>query len=134
VLKPCDPKLVLSFRLALVEALGVFSTSSGDPNMGVPYLDLYGIFPHMHERGISLDAQIARADGSEVCAVDVPRWDFGWQLLYFYNTPVRVGPGDRLRTRCNYDTRGLTSPLLPGWGTQSEMCLAGLVLALPPRP
>ncbi|HEU4539102.1 MAG TPA: hypothetical protein VFS00_33505 [Polyangiaceae bacterium] len=98
----------------------------------IPYLDVYGLFPHMHERGLSLEASIGRADGSDECSVRVPRWDFGWQLIYFYDTPMRFGPGDSLRATCTYDTRGLTSPLLPGWGTQNEMCLTGLLFALPP--
>ncbi|HEU4405604.1 MAG TPA: hypothetical protein VFS43_09965 [Polyangiaceae bacterium] len=100
---------------------------------GAPYLDLYGVFPHMHERGLSLETSVERADGADVCALDVPRWDFHWQLMYFYDEPLRLGPGDRLRTRCTYDTRGLDAPLTPGWGTENEMCLSGLLLALP-RP
>ncbi|HEU4413047.1 MAG TPA: hypothetical protein VFS43_47835 [Polyangiaceae bacterium] len=101
----------------------------GEP---IPYLDVYGVFPHMHERGLSLRSSLGRADGSEACTLDVPRWDFGWQLIYFYDEPLRFGPGDRLRATCTYDTRGMSAPLRPGWSTQDEMCLTGLLFALPP--
>jgi copper type II ascorbate-dependent monooxygenase-like protein len=107
----------------------IVASQLGSP---LSYLDVYGVFPHMHERGLSLDASIGRADGSEQCTLRVPRWDFGWQLIYFYDEPLRFGPGDSLRTTCTFDTRGLDSPLLPGWSTQNEMCLTGLLLALPP--
>ena len=65
-------------------------------------------------------------DGSETCGVDVPRWDFAWQLYYFYEQPVRLGPGDRIRVTCTFDTRGATEPVMPGWGTGDEMCLLGV--------
>ncbi|HEU4536698.1 MAG TPA: hypothetical protein VFS00_21380, partial [Polyangiaceae bacterium] len=99
-----------------------------------PYLEVFGVFPHMHERGVSLAASLGRADGTEACVVDVPRWVFAWQLIYFYDAPLRFGPGDRLRTSCTYDTRGLDAPLLPGWSTSDEMCLTGLLLAPPAAP
>jgi hypothetical protein len=46
--------------------------------------------------------------------------------MYFYETPMRVGADDTLHVTCTYDTRGATEPVLPGWGTQNEMCLMGM--------
>ena len=62
---------------------------------------------------------------------EVPRWDFAWQLYYFYEEPVPFASGDRLRVTCDYDTRAATEPVLPGWGTYNEMCLLGLFLVPP---
>ena len=94
-------------------------------------LNLFGVFPHMHERGRTL--RIERVRNNETsCLADVGRWDFDWQLIYFYREPVTLRLGDRLRVTCTYNTEGLSEPVLPGWGTRNEMCLAGLYLTLPP--
>ncbi|MCY1013882.1 hypothetical protein OV079_51830 [Nannocystis pusilla] len=34
----------------------------------------------------------------------------------------------KLRITCDYDTRGAKDPVLPGWGTSNEMCLAGVFI------
>jgi len=59
---------------------------------------------------------------------DVPRWDFNWQLQYFYEQPRTLSGNDTLRVTCTFDTSGETEPVLPGWGTHNEMCLMGLFL------
>jgi hypothetical protein len=89
---------------------------------------LYGVFPHMHELGRSMSIERLPAAGSTECVGDVPRWDFNWQLFYFYREPVTLRAGDRMRVTCTFDTTSRTEPTLPGWGTQNEMCLAGLFL------
>lgn len=95
---------------------------------GIPALDLYGVLPHMHAMGRSLRFDVVHADGSEDCGAEVKSWDFDWQLYYFYETPIRLGAGDRVRVTCTFDTREATEPVLPGWGTDNEMCLLGVYL------
>lgn len=51
---------------------------------------------------------------------------FGGQLYYFYAEPLPLTPKSTLRITCDYDTQSAKTPVLPGWGTQNEMCLAGL--------
>src|SRR5690606_22976639 len=53
---------------------------------------------------------------------------FNWQLFYFYDEPILLRGDDTLRVTCHFDTRGREEPVTPGWGTQNEMCLAGLFL------
>jgi hypothetical protein len=91
---------------------------------GVAGFDVYGVYPHMHERGTKMHMDVAGPDPS--CAADVPSWDFHWQRMYFYEQPLRVDADDTLHVTCTYDTRGASGPVLPGWGTQNEMCLMGL--------
>lgn len=91
-------------------------------------VDLYGVFPHMHEYGRRFRASIERAGGGSECAVEVTDWDFGWQLFYFYEQPFSLSPGDSLDVTCDYDTRGATEPVRPGWGTRNEMCLLGVFI------
>ena len=94
-------------------------------------LDLFGVFPHMHEFGRTLRIERIRG-GQSTCLASVGRWDFDWQLMYFYRQAVDLQSGDRIRVTCTYNTEGLTEPVLPGWGTRNEMCLAGLYITLPP--
>jgi hypothetical protein len=91
---------------------------------------LHAVYPHMHELGRSLRVSLARADGGESCLLDVPRWDFDWQLLYDYRRPVVFGARDAVTLDCVYDTRGRTTTTTWGEGTADEMCLAFLYASL----
>lgn len=92
---------------------------------GQRQVEVYGIFPHMHERGRKWNARLV-GDGGEQCIGDVQGWDFDWQLYYFYEQPVVVTADMRLDVTCDFNTVGAEGPVTPGWGTQNEMCLAGL--------
>jgi hypothetical protein len=100
---------------------------------GLPYADIVGVMPHMHERGNGLELRHLTPEVPEgSCVARVKAWDFHWQKMYSYETPIRLGGTSGLRLTCDYDTRGATEPVLPGWGTQNEMCLTVLMVALPP--
>jgi hypothetical protein len=93
-------------------------------------LKIWGILPHMHERGRRLNATLKRVDSeTEECAVEVNQWDFAWQRAYWYDTPIEVNPTDRWEITCNFDTADATSAILPGWGTRNEMCLTVLYVS-----
>ena len=79
----------------------------------------------MHQRGRKWRATLLDGDDA-TCLGDVQAWDFDWQLYYFFEQPRIVGPDTRLTVTCDFDTRGAAGPVTPGWGTQNEMCLAGL--------
>jgi hypothetical protein len=93
--------------------------------------ELLGVFPHMHGAGRKLSASLV-GGGTEVCAAQVSRWDFDWQQIYFYETPVSWASTQDLQVTCTYDTRGRTGPTRPGFGTEDEMCLFG-VFVVPAR-
>jgi hypothetical protein len=99
----------------------------------VPFLELYGIFPHMHGFGRTERVEVIKPGQSSTCAADVPAWNFDWQLYYFYRQPIRVEPGDKIRVTCSFDTSSRTEPVLPGWGTENEMCMAGVYLVPPAK-
>jgi hypothetical protein len=102
---------------------------------GLPYVDIWGVFPHMHELGQTFEATLSGVDANNqatsTCAADIERWDFEWQLQYFRTEPMRFGPGGALNVTCHFDSTGRTEPTLPGWGTSNEMCLIGLYAVLP---
>jgi hypothetical protein len=102
---------------------------------GVPYADLIGVMPHMHERGVKYHLRVGAGGGAEKsCVANVERWDFHWQRLYFYKDQPRLTPASELDLTCQYDTSADRMPVLPGWGTRNEMCSAILLVALPPSP
>lgn len=104
------------------------------PYLGAETADLYGVFPHMHQRGRKLKVELLEDGGPPQCAADVQSWDFNWQLYYFYKDPVPLTTKSLLRITCEYDTQSAADPVLPGWGTQNEMCLAGLFIVPNPSP
>lgn len=110
-----------------------WTRSIGDMGVaGVPYVDLLGVMPHMHQRGQKEEMQIVAPAGDRTCGMRVPQWDFNWQKFYFYKQPVRLTPDTKIELTCDYNTASDAMPVLPGWGTRNEMCPALLMLALPP--
>ncbi|WAS93296.1 monooxygenase [Nannocystis punicea] len=97
----------------------------------VDALEVHGIFPHMHERGRKWRVTLGD-DAGEQCIGDVQRWDFAWQMYYFFEDPPLLTRKSRLKITCEFDTSGDKEPITPGWGTQNEMCLAGLFV-VPPK-
>lgn len=98
-------------------------------SQGLESMTLHGIFPHMHEYGTKWRIELLDDADAATCAGAVARWDFAWQLYYFYDQPLTIGPTTRIRVTCEYDTTSVKDPITPGWGTQNEMCTAGLYLA-----
>jgi hypothetical protein len=95
-----------------------------------PNVKLFGLMPHMHQRGHSYRLNLGT--GSDLdCAMNVPDWDFHWQRMYFYAQPLAVTASSKLEVTCDYDTSGDTEPVLPGWGTRNEMCLATMYFTVP---
>jgi mono/diheme cytochrome c family protein len=89
-------------------------------------IDIYGVFPHMHTRGTRLRAEVMQNDAVTACATDVPRWDFSWQQVFFYEEPLRLVGGESLHITCDYDTSNETEPVEPGFQTSEEMCTFGV--------
>lgn len=91
---------------------------------------LHGVAPHMHLRG---KRQTVSIDGGPLL-LEIPRWDFQWQLPYRFQNPVELRPQDTIVLECEYDNSAANQPLENGvrqpprdlrWGegTTDEMCL-----------
>jgi hypothetical protein len=109
-----------------------WTRSAGDVGIppGVP-VEILNVAPHMHERGRKYTFEVGR-DGAFDCQGHIARWDFNWQRQYRYATPLAIDASSAFRVTCEYDTTGDTQPVLPGWGTQNEMCEINLMVAFPP--
>jgi hypothetical protein len=71
--------------------------------------------------------------------LDIPKWDFHWQLPYSLATPLVLNPGDKLAVECHWDNSAENQPIIDGvqrtpvdlnWGvkTTDEMCVGGFYL------
>ncbi len=89
---------------------------------------LHGANGHMHERGLSIKLEVV--GNTNQCLLDIPHWDFDWQLSYWFEEPIEVRATDSIRITCTWNTEGLTEPLVWGDGTGDEMCLGGLYATL----
>lgn len=92
--------------------------------LGLPVdVRVWGAFPHMHTLGRSLSVEIHRDGGGDQCLIDVPRWDFNWQLAYWLDEPITISPDDSATITCTYSTMERDEVTTWGDGTQDEMCL-----------
>jgi Copper type II ascorbate-dependent monooxygenase, C-terminal domain/Copper type II ascorbate-dependent monooxygenase, N-terminal domain len=93
-------------------------------------VEVYGVFPHMHELGKSIKVTWGGAKGEDTCMVDAPRYSFHWQRMYFFDQPKLIDADDPIAIRCTFDTRSRTEPTKWGEGTADEMCVIGLFVKL----
>ncbi|HMV66592.1 MAG TPA: hypothetical protein PKA64_07055 [Myxococcota bacterium] len=95
------------------------------------------VLGHMHQRGTHLRAEAVHPDGTTSCMLDLPRWDFAWQLFYAYpeDDPFWLDAADAVRLTCTWDNSAANQPTVNGvqlepqdtrWGEGSadEMCIA----------
>ena len=59
-------------------------------------ITLYAMSPHMHLRGKSLKWVVVYPDGREQTILDVPRFDFNWQIQYELDEPLHIPAGSKI--------------------------------------
>jgi hypothetical protein len=64
-------------------------------------VEIVGLMPHMHVRGKAARFYLDRPDGTTETLLDVPRYDFNWQL--WYDTSIKVARGSKMRAIAWYD-------------------------------
>jgi hypothetical protein len=64
---------------------------------------LVNFFPHMHLRGKAFRYELIHPDGRSEVLLDVPRYDFNWQLYYALAEPRAVEAGTKLRATGWFD-------------------------------
>lgn len=118
---------------------------AGDPDSvhtydkALPAMRVHSVGLHMHTLGAAGSLVIEHADGTRSCAVDIPRWDFDWQLEYRLATAIDVAAGDRVVMQCRFDNSPEHQQVVDGvlrepedvtWGedTFDEMCLGFVYL------
>lgn len=106
---------------------------------------LLSLSPHMHLRGKSFSIAAHYPDGTTEQLLDVPKYDFNWQLRYDLAEPNRMPAGTKLVCKGSFDNSAdnLANPnpdaeLHFGWQTWDEM-MTGFIVACstedePPPP
>ncbi len=64
---------------------------------------LLGLTPHMHMRGKSFRYEAVYPDGTREVLLDVPHWDFNWQIDYLLAKPKLMPAGSKLYCEAHYD-------------------------------
>jgi polyisoprenoid-binding protein YceI len=92
--------------------------------------DAISVFGHMHEIGDTFRMTLNPDTPDERVLLDIPVWDFGWQIDYQFVEPVQLRRGDVVRVECSWDRAHLRvpDPRYITWaeGTVDEMCYSGL--------
>jgi peroxiredoxin len=67
--------------------------------------DLYvtSFMPHMHVRGKAFKYEVLFADGHAETLLDIPHYDFNWQLSYDLKQPKFIPKGTRVRVSAVFD-------------------------------
>jgi hypothetical protein len=64
-------------------------------------VELVGLMPHMHVRGKAARFDMEYPDGRKETILNVPRYDFNWQL--WYDTSIKVPKGATMKAYAWYD-------------------------------
>ncbi len=108
---------------------------------------IHSMTPHMHLLGTRFASEVVRKDGTTECAIQIPKWDFAWQMGYGrpIDKPIVLKNGDGMTIECVYDNSKEHQPFVNGvqltpkdvsWGegTTDEMCLLYLDMSEPFKP
>ena len=89
---------------------------------------LVQMMPHMHLRGKSMTYKLIFPDGREQIVLNVPKYDFNWQIVYNPVQPIFIPKGTKLHVDAIYDNSTLnkfnpnpTRTVYPGRMTWEEM-------------
>lgn len=97
-----------------------------------------GFLPHMHLRGVAARFDVTSPDGKTVRPLDIPHYDFNWQLHYKLAEPMTIAKGSTMTFTAWYDNseKNPSNPdpkKLVRWGQQTtdEMCLGYVEYIVP---
>ncbi|MGI9644666.1 MAG: hypothetical protein ACR2O6_05075 [Ilumatobacteraceae bacterium] len=94
--------------------------------------EIVSVFGHEHELGKSFKMTLNPDTEDEKVLLDIPVWDFDWQLIYEPTESIVVEPGDWIRIECSWDRKFRDAELEPAYvmwadGTDDEMCFSAVV-------
>lgn len=99
---------------------------------------ILSFLPHMHVRGKAARYELTPSGGQPTTLLNVPKYNFNWQLNYIFKEPLSLKKGDSLKYTAWYDNSE-NNPANPdpnrrvGWGLQTadEMHLGYLEYIVP---
>lgn len=140
-----DPKKELKEVKLTIAVNTDFRIPPGAPDYEVPAghdfkhdTMLHAMIPHMHYRGKSFRFTAQYPDGSKEVLLDVPHYDFNWQIAYMLQKPKLLPKGTVVMCSGHFDNSedNLNNPDPTKeihWGDQTwdEMMLGSMVVSVP---
>jgi len=104
-------------------------------------VSLVALMPHMHLRGKDFKYTVVFPDGREQVILNVPKYDFNWQLQYDLKAPLVLPEGTRIDCVAHFDN-SLNNKYNPDpskevkWGDQTweEMMIGWFTYTIPAEP
>ncbi len=91
---------------------------------------IYSLFPHMHYRGKAFKFEAITPDGKRETLLDVPAYNFDWQISYVFKEPKQIAKGTKIVATGVFDNsagneRNPDPTAMVAWGeaTTDEMML-----------
>ena len=66
-------------------------------------MQILAFSPHMHVRGKAMTYRIVHADGTTETLLDVPKYDYNWQWLYYPTEPIDLPATSRIEVTAVWD-------------------------------
>ncbi|HJW95174.1 MAG TPA: ascorbate-dependent monooxygenase [Thermoanaerobaculia bacterium] len=90
---------------------------------------LWMVAPHMHLLGRKMNVVATFPDGHKECLINIDNWEFNWQGIYPYSSPLAFPRGTKFSLEAIYDN---PTNRAVSWGeaTTDEMCIAFLGFTL----
>lgn len=97
-------------------------------------ISLLGVAPHMHLIGRSINCYTTKG-GDTTKLIDIPKWDFSWQGLYFFRNITKIPSGSVVHSEAFFDNTS-SNPYNPsnppqnvtaGEATTDEMMITYLI-------
>ena len=93
---------------------------------------IFAVFGHEHTLGKSFRLTLDPDTPHPTVLLDIPTWNFDWQMNYGLAKPIHVNAGQKIRISCSWD-RSLDPNRPPKYivfaeGTEDEMCFATYAL------
>ncbi|MEZ5141739.1 MAG: hypothetical protein R2726_04360 [Acidimicrobiales bacterium] len=72
--------------------------------------ELLSVVGHMHQIGETFRMTLNPGTPDEKVLLDIPHWDFNWQLIYAPVETINLKRGDTIRVECSWDRSKMTTP------------------------
>lgn len=93
-------------------------------------MTVFGLLGHMHEFGSSFKMTLNPGTPDERVLLDIPDWNFGWQLTYEPVEHIEIASGDTVRIECGWERarqpKAAMRYVMWAEGTEDEMCYSSL--------
>jgi len=64
---------------------------------------LVDLMPHMHYRGKDFEYRLVYPTGEKQIVLSVPKYDFNWQLFYYFSDPIVLPKGTKIECTAHFD-------------------------------